>query len=105
MKYLRRLMESRPMADRIPDASLVTDPLHEHDRIQATKGKDYAFIYSSQGKEMKVVLEKITGETVNASWYNPRNGEIKNAGTFKNKGQLKLKAPSMGYGQDWVLIL
>ena len=105
MKFLRRLMESRPMADRIPDASLVADPLHEHDRIQATRGKDYAFIYSSQGKEMIIVLEKITGETVNASWYNPRNGEIKDAGTFKNKGQQKIIPPSTGYGQDWVLIL
>jgi len=105
MKYLRRLMESRPMADRVPDESLVTDLLHEHDRIQVTRGKDYAFIYSSQGKEMNIVLEKLTGETVIGTWYNPRNGEIKDAGRFKNKGQQKLKAPSAGYGQDWVLIL
>ncbi|HZI53096.1 MAG TPA: glycoside hydrolase family 140 protein [Chitinophagaceae bacterium] len=105
MKYLRKLMESRPMSDRIPDASLVTDLLHEHDRVQPARGKDYAFIYSSQGKEMNIVLGKITGETIIATWYNPRNGEIKDAGTFKNKGQQKIKPPSTGYGQDWVLIL
>ena len=105
MRFLRRLMESRPMIDRIPDTSLVTDHLHEHDRIQSTRGKDYAFIYSSQGKEINIVLGKLTGETLMATWFNPRNGETKEGGTFKNKGTQKIKAPSTGYGQDWVLIL
>jgi len=105
MRFLRRLIESRPMEERVPDTGLITDPLHEHDHIQATRGKGYAFIYTSQGKEMSIVMGKITGESIVATWYNPRNGETKEAGRFKNRGQLKIKAPSTGYGQDWVLIL
>jgi len=50
-------------------------------------------------------MGKIAGESIVATWYNPRNGETKEAGRFKNRGQLKIKAPSTGYGQDWVLIL
>lgn len=52
MKFLRRLIESRPMLDRIPDQSLITDARAEHDRIQATRGKDYLMVYSSQGRPL-----------------------------------------------------
>jgi hypothetical protein len=48
------------MEERVPDAGLITNPLHEHDHIQATRGKGYAFIYTSQGKEMSIVMGKIT---------------------------------------------
>jgi hypothetical protein len=105
MQFVRRLMESRPMLDRVPDQSLVTDALSVFERIQATRGKDYAFIYSSKGKEITVNMGKITGEKVTAYWYDPRKGETKNIGSFTNKGQQKFKPPTEGYGQDWVLIL
>ncbi len=105
MQYLRRLMESRPMFDRVPDQSLITDAGHAHDRIQATRGNDYAFVYSTQGKAFTVNLEKLSGDTVKASWYNPKNGETKEAGQAPKSGQKTFTPPTSGYGQDWVLVL
>jgi hypothetical protein len=105
MLFVRKLMESRPMLDRVPDQTLVTDPLSNFDRIQATRGNDYAFIYTTKGKTIEVNMGKISGVQVIASWYNPRNGETKEIGKFENKGKQKFKPTTEGYGQDWVLIL
>ena len=106
MKFVRRLLESRPFLDRVPDQSLIVENnLFAGERIQATNGKDYAFIYSAQGREITVNMGKISGTKITASWYNPRNGVSKEAGSFDNKGQQKFTAPTAGYGQDWVLIL
>ena len=106
MKFVRRLLESRPFLDRVPDQSLIVENnLFAGERIQATIGKDYAFIYSAQGREITVNMGKISGTKITASWYNPRNGVSNEAGIFDNKGQQKFTAPTAGYGQDWVLIL
>lgn len=105
MKYLRHLIESRPMFDRIPDQSLINDALGNSDRIQATRGKDYIFVYSSQGKKFTVNTSSISGRDIVATWYNPRNGETKEAGRFPNKGPREFTPPTTGYGLDWVIIL
>lgn len=105
MTFLRRLIESRPMLDRVPDQSLITNALDAHDRIQATRGKDYLFVYTTQGKPVRINMGKISGSEVAAFWYDPKNGEIKDAGRFPNKGQQLFSAPSSGYGQDWVLVV
>lgn len=105
MKYLRRLMESRPMLDRIPDQSLIKDAMNANDRIQATRGKDYLFVYSTQGKPITVNMGKITGKEVIAFWYNPKNGESKDDGRYHNTGQQTFTPPTTGYGNDWVLVI
>lgn len=105
MKYLRQLIESRPMLERIPDSSLINDPLSIYDKIQATRGKNYAFIYSTKGKAFTVNMGKILGEKVKAAWYDPRNGKTKEIGEFLNTGKQLFKPPTEGYGQDWVLVL
>jgi len=105
MKYLRYLIESRPMLDRVPDQTIITDAMGANDHIQATRGKDYLFIYSSQGKPITVNMGKISGNKVIAYWYNPKNGEAKEAGSFENKGQHVFTPPTTGYGIDWVLVI
>lgn len=105
MKHLRNLMESRPIFDRIPDQTLITDALNANDRIQATRGKDYIFIYSAQGKKFTVNTNKISGTEIISYWYNPRNGEVKEAGRSQKKSQQEFVPPTSGYGQDWVLII
>ncbi len=105
MKYLRRLIESRPMLDRVPDQSLISNALEAHDRIQSTRGKDYLFVYTTQGKPVNVNMGKISGKEVASSWYNPKNGETKDAGRVVNKGQQTFTPPTTGYGNDWVLVL
>ncbi|WP_247232058.1 glycoside hydrolase family 140 protein [Telluribacter sp. SYSU D00476] len=105
MTYVRRLMESRPMLDRVPDQSLITNAREAHDRIQATRGKDYIFVYTTQGKDFTVNMGKISGQNLKATWYNPKNGETKEGEQVENKGQKKFTPPSNGYGHDWVLVL
>lgn len=105
MKYVRRLIESRPMLDRVPDQSLIKDALGANDRIQATRGKDYLFVYSTEGKPITINMGKISGNEVTSFWYNPKNGESKDIGRSDNKGQQTFSPPSSGYGQDWVLVI
>ena len=105
MKYLRQLIESRPMLDRVPDQSLVLNAFGANDRIQSTRGKDYLFVYTTQGKPININMGKVTGNEVVASWFNPKNGESKEAGKFSNKGKQTFAPPTSGYGHDWVLIL
>ncbi len=105
MKYLRTLIESHPMFDRVPDQSLVTNALSANDHIQATRGNDYIFVYSAQGKQFTVLTSKISGKEIQATWYNPRNGETKEVGKFTKKAQQEFVPPTSGYGQDWVLII
>lgn len=105
LKYLRQLIEARPVFERVPDQSLITDALNANDRIQATRGKDYAFVYSTQGKKFTLNATNISGRELVAHWYNPRNGEVKEAGKFSKKTKLDFTPPTSGYGQDWVLIV
>lgn len=105
LKYLRQLIEARPVLDRVPDQSLITDALNANDRIQATRGKDYIMVYSAQGKKFIVNTGKISGNILAAHWYNPRNGDIKEAGKSAKKSQMEFTPPTSGYGHDWVLII
>lgn len=106
MKYVRKLIESRPITDRVPDQSIVVESdLPAYERIQATRGKDYLFIYTATGKPFSVNPGKITGNQLNAFWFDPRNGKIKDAGQVDSKIINKFTPPDSGYGKDWVLVL
>jgi hypothetical protein len=105
MKFLRYLVEARPMLDRIPDQTIIKDAMGANDRIQASRGKDYIFIYSAQGKPVTVTLGKISGTEATAFWYNPKNGETKDENRFQNSGQKTFTPPTSGYGHDWVLVI
>lgn len=106
MKYVRKLIESHPMLERVPDQSIIEENnTLPSERIQATRGNDYAFIYSSEGKPFTVILNKISGNTLHAYWYDPRNGKTTEIGKFSNGDTKKFSPPSNGYGQDWVLVI
>ncbi len=107
MTHLRRLMKSRPVLARVPDLSLIAQgqssgPGH----IEAARGADYAFIYSSYGEPFKAALGKIRGETVRAWWFSPRNGESTMISEFENSGIREFSPPGgAARGNDWVLVL
>ncbi|WP_114782519.1 glycoside hydrolase family 140 protein [Botryobacter ruber] len=107
MVHLKKLMLSRPYFERVPDQSLIAGEQGEkYDRLMATRGKDYAFIYTYTGRDMKINMGKIEGENVKASWYNPRNGTYTEIGTFPNKGVQEFNPPGeKENGNDWVLVL
>lgn len=106
MQFVRRLMESHPILDRIPDQSIIVEnDLPPMSRIQATRGKDYAFIYSSEGRPFTVIMGKISGNRVKAVWFDPKSGKTTSAGEANNHGTKKYTPPSSGYGNDWVLVI
>jgi hypothetical protein len=112
MQFLRRLIESRPMEERVPDQSIVANTYGNSDHIQATRGKGYIFVYSAQGKAFMVNTALISGQEFNYYWYNPKNGEVKRSGKLgategaNNFSRVhEFTPPSTGYGQDWVLVL
>ena len=105
MIYVRRLIESHPQLDRIPDQSIIIENNNTPaERIQATRGKDYIFVYTASGKSFKVTPSKITGSKLNAYWYDPRDGKTTTIGIIAN-AETKFTPPSTGYGHDWVLVL
>lgn len=107
MQYLKKLMLSRPYFERVPDQSLIAAGQGEkYDRLLATRGKNYAFVYNYNGREMQINASKLPGNKIKASWYNPRNGEIAVIGLFKKTDHLKFNPPGeKKNGNDWVLIL
>ena len=99
-------MESYPLLDRVPDQTLVQENNYPPaERIQATRGNDYMFVYTAAGKPFTVVFGKIKGTTLHGYWYDPRNGKTTDIGKIPNSGTKNFVPPSSGYGKDWVLVL
>src|ERR1700754_1978832 len=74
--YLKKLMLMRPYLDRVPDQSLIAANQGEkYDRLIATRGKNYAFVYTYTGRDMDIDASKLEGTKVKASWYDPRTGQ------------------------------
>lgn len=106
MIYLKRLVESHSYTDRVPDQSLILENNYAaSERIQATRGSSYAFIYSSAGKPFTVDASKIKGTNLAAHWLSPRDGKTSNAGQLSKLSKHKFQPPTSGYGQDWVLVI
>ena len=107
MQYLKKLMLSRPYFDRIPDPSIVGSTQGErYDYQAATRGKDYIFIYTYNGRDIEVNLGTIGGQFIKVSWFNPRSGEVQVIGDFENTGTRTFNPPGEARdGNDWVLII
>jgi hypothetical protein len=104
--YLKKLILSKSYLNRVPDQSLIADQKNRYEYLVATRGPNYALIYTYTGRNIKVNMGKITGKKVKASWFSPRDGSIINIGEFKNSGILNFDPPGeQKEGNDWVLIL
>jgi hypothetical protein len=99
-------MESFPFTDRVPDQSLIRENNYvPAERIQATRGNDYLFVYSCAGKPFTMLMGKIKGPRLKGFWYDPRNGKTTDVPETVNTDTAAFTPPSKGYGQDWVLVL
>lgn len=104
--HLRRLMESRPYFGRVRDPLLLAGPAGEGERhIEATRDAAgrYAFIYLPQPAEVRVDLERLSGERVDVWWLDPRSGQATADGTRARRGVVGFTPPAGG--PDWVLVL
>ncbi len=105
--YLRKLIESKPSLNRIPDNNLIIEGQGiKHEYIQAFRSAEfsYAMIYIPVGKKIKVDTKSFA-KKIKLCWFNPRNGEYTDMGVFKNNNFLEITPPSTGYENDWVLII
>jgi hypothetical protein len=108
MQYARRLLESRPFLERIPDQSLLaSNPGTGTNHIRATRASDgsYAFIYSAAGQPFTVDLGKLAGQSLAGHWYDPRTGIAQSLGSFPAGRACEFTPPTAGADNDWVLIL
>jgi hypothetical protein len=107
MQYLKNLILSRPFLERMPDQSLVAGENGEkYERLIATRGNDYALIYTYTGRNIPVQMGKIAGAKVKASWFKPEDGSTSTIGEFDNNGIHDFDPPGEpANGNDWVLVL
>lgn len=114
MQHGRRLMESRPFLQFVPDQSvIVTDVVptsvpgagRYFFAATRTASGSSAMIYVPAGRKFSVRLNKITGAKVKAWWFNPRDGSANEAGEFPNTGTREFTPPAYGEALDWVLVL
>ncbi|MFA6243153.1 MAG: glycoside hydrolase family 140 protein [Candidatus Hydrogenedentales bacterium] len=91
MQHLFNLMMSMTndqFLDRIPDQTLIDGDEGGMDsgegtlssRLQATRGAkgDYAMVYSANGRNIRVKMDRLAPQFMNAYWFNPRNGKWHN---------------------------
>jgi Protein of unknown function (DUF4038)/Putative collagen-binding domain of a collagenase len=133
MQHLLNLMKSLSndqFLDRIPDQSLIDGDVGcveggggvRSNRLQATRGskRDYAMIYSANGRNIRLKMNRLTAGLMNAYWFNPRNGkwwvkdrDFTDRKPFAENIPSGLAAPiqefgppgNVGDGNDWVLVL
>ena len=120
MIHLRRVMESRPIFDSIPDQDLITSRTWVAGtmdlRLQAridNQGR-FALIYSTSGEKISVDLTRFIGEYVFGWWFDPRTGLVCDANGVNitspfikvpTKGIYNFQPPTRGVDNDWLLVL
>ncbi|WP_337177865.1 glycoside hydrolase family 140 protein [Paludisphaera sp.] len=115
MRHGRRLIESRPMATRVPDDSIIVVdrvktavPGAGRYRFVATRDRDgsYAMVYAPIGRAFSVrVQDAVKAKKVRAWWFDPRNGHAEAIGEFANERERRFVPPAPGEALDWVLVL
>jgi len=127
---LMTTMSDKQFLDRIPDQNLIdgdSGKMTGHEGcfscvIQATRAKngDYAMIYSANGRNIRINMNRLDLKKKNAYWFNPRNGKwnvngkeftkpkpfLKNISSGKNALVHEFNPPgNITNGNDWVLLL
>jgi hypothetical protein len=107
MTFLKKLMLSRPYFERIPSQEIIAGEAgQKYDYIAVTRGDDFAFAYTFTGKPITIDTDKLGWKKFTSSWYNPRNGTMRDIGKFRAGGAILFDPPGdPSPGNDWVLIL
>jgi hypothetical protein len=107
LKYLKQLMLSRPYFERVPAQNiLVEEQGVKYDYQAATRGKNYAFVYTYSGRDIMLNPDKLPGLQTTASWLNPRDGSYSESSTYKNSDLPVFDPPGEpAAGNDWVLVM
>src|SRR5262249_57393121 len=91
-----RLFELRPWYRLVPDQSvLASDEGNGTDRIVAARAEDGSFVmaYLPTGQPVGLKMDKLSGKSVKARWYDPREGTWREIGEDPNNGAREIFAP------------
>ncbi len=104
--YLRKLIERYAAWDRIPDTTMIEEGQGKKgDYIAAfiTADLSKAMVYLPVNRYIVVNTNKLSGDSLTLTVFDPRRGTYENKGRVANTGKL-IFTPPIG-GADWVLIL
>ena len=108
MQWLKKRMLSSRFATLSPDQSLIAEGTQgeRYEHLAALRGKDHALVYTYTGRTLRIVMGKLPGETVRASWFDPRTGRLHRIGRVDNHAVQSFDPPGApAPGNDWVLVL
>ena len=106
--YLKKLIESRQVLNRIPDSSIIfSGQGSKGEHIEAFRAADnsYAMIYLPVGKSITLNTNHMTCKEVAAWWYNPKDAAVQKIGKLERKDQMDFTSPTLGIENDWVLVI
>lgn len=105
--YLKKLIESRPMLNRIPDQSIIVNGQGEKgEHIESFRAADnsYAMIYLPVGKTITANISFMKCKNVIAWWFNPKDASVQKT-MLERKDQMEFTSPTTGVENDWVLVI
>jgi len=109
MGYMRKLFESRPFINLVPDQDIVAGRVFKgarHIRAARTDDGTCAIIYTPYGLPIEINMTKIKAKQARGYWYNPRTGEATFINELKTTGSKTFSPPGIPErGNDWLLIL
>ncbi len=108
MGIMKRLFESRNWTNmRMNNSLIVNSNPEDQSHMVAAISADSSFImvYTPLGDSISVNTSALRSDFIQASWFNPRDGELKKLEPFKNIAKAGFRPHSSGRGSDWVLIV
>ena len=108
MGLVRRLFESLPFHQLVPDQSIIVDgPSCGGAKIRAARTKDgtVAVFYSPRGEAFTVNKQIFSSPRLQEQWYDPRYGTFAYVHTTYNASFQTYAPPTSGRGNDWILVL
>ncbi|HEU4390550.1 MAG TPA: putative collagen-binding domain-containing protein, partial [Blastocatellia bacterium] len=108
MRYVRRLFESLPFTELVPDQRIILNgPTTGGAKIRAARATDgsFAIIYSPRGEGFTLDKSIIKSERQIELWYDPRYGTSYVIKEQDSWGIQTFTPPTAGRGNDWMLVL
>jgi len=109
MGYVKKLITSRPMLERIPDQSMIIGMNNPEEGyyVTATRSGDgrYAFVYMPSARLLNLKTDSLQGLQLMVTWFNPRTGEFTDPINMEKRPVMTFMPPSRGENMDWVLVL
>lgn len=106
--YLRKLIESRPFLDRVPDTMLLVEgqgEKGEHAVGFHAADSSYAMLYLPVGRKISVDISCLKGSSVVAWWFDPRKKIAYQALFRRDANTIAATPPSTGISNDWVFVI